>query len=75
MSTPNEPCPTCGAPVLCRLGPDYRFNPPCSRPMMWTARCGGDCLDDNLAWTSFTRERSLELWNNGVRATIAKEQS
>lgn len=66
LASPNEPCQHCGAAVRVHYGPDIRFNPPCSKPMMYRAECGGDCLDPS--WTAFTKERALELWNNGTRA-------
>jgi hypothetical protein len=58
--------------VSVTFGPDYRFNPPCSRPKMWTAQCGGDCFDLKLTWTMFTRERALECWDDGVRAALSQ---
>ncbi len=67
MSESNEPCPDCGHAVSVTRGPDFRFNPPSTRPLMWTACCGGQCLDASKSWTSFTQERALELWNNGIR--------
>lgn len=63
-----EKCPDCGSEVSCTLGPDYRFNPPLSRPQMWTACCGGGCFDLSKSWTAFTRERAIALWNQGIRA-------
>jgi len=69
--TDREPCPSCGHAVSVTYGPDYRFNPPCSSPKMWTAQCGGDCFNRRMQWTAFTRERAIEMWNNGVRAAIA----
>jgi hypothetical protein len=62
-----EKCPDCGAAASCTLGPDYRFNPPCSRPQMWTVCCGGECFDLSMSWTAFTRERAREMWNKGVQ--------
>jgi hypothetical protein len=62
----NESCPNCGADVVVRYGPDIRFDPPCSKPMMWRAECSGNCL--NPSWTSFTRESALRHWNDGVAA-------
>lgn len=66
MSAPNELCPICGHAVSVTLGPDFRFVAPSTRPLMWTACCGGQCLDDSKSWTAFTQERALELWNNGI---------
>lgn len=63
----HESCPDCGHAVSVTYGPDYRFNPPCTRPRMWTACCSGQCLDDSKSWTGFTRERALELWDSGIR--------
>lgn len=65
-SQPDEACPDCGHAVSVTYGSDYRFNPPCTRPRMWTACCGGQCLDDSKSWTAFTQARALELWNNGI---------
>lgn len=58
----SEPCRTCGQPVHVHYGPDIRFDPPCSKPLMYRAECSGDCLTPSF--TSFTRERALELWDN-----------
>jgi hypothetical protein len=60
----NELCFHCGARVAVRYGPDIRFTPPCTRPLMYRAECSADCLDPS--WTSFTRERALEMWNAGT---------
>lgn len=69
---PNESCPSCGSALSLTYGPDYRFDPPCSNPRMWTARCGGECFDLSMTWTSSTRDGALGMWNRGVRAAIAK---
>lgn len=70
--SPHERCPSCGSSASASYGPDYRFNPPCSNPKMWTAQCGGSCFDLSLTWTAFTRERALELWDSGIRAVTAQ---
>lgn len=68
----NETCMNCGAPVTVKYGPDIRFNPPCSRPMMYRAECSGDCLSPS--WTAFTRERALEMWNSGTQRLLAADE-
>lgn len=63
----GEKCPTCGAEVSITRGPDIRFTPPSTQPMMWRAWCGGSCVNPSLEWTRFTRESALNSWNEGVR--------
>ena len=72
----NEPCPNCGNAVHVHYGPDIRFTPPCSKPLMYRAECSGDC--SGPSWTSFTKERALSRWNEGareIRAARATEGS
>lgn len=64
MTDQNEPC-CCGSPVRVHYGPDIRFTPPCSKPLMYRAECSGDCL--RPSFTSFTQEQALKLWNERMR--------
>lgn len=63
----NEKCPECGSEVLVTLGPDIRFDPPCTSPMMWRAWCGGQCVNPKREWIRFTRDDALKSWNDGIR--------
>jgi hypothetical protein len=73
MTAENERCPNCGAAVHVHYGPDIRFNPPCDKPRMYRAECSGSCL--NPSFTSFTRERALELWDaNAIRLQNEKRR-
>lgn len=72
MSDQHEPC-NCGAPVRVHFGPDIRFDPPCSKPMMYRAECSGDCI--NPSFTSFTKERALELWDERMRKNRADDRA
>lgn len=61
-----EACAVCGEPVHVHYGPDIRFNPPCSKPMMYRAECSADdCTGPTF--TRFTREQALESWDTRMR--------
>lgn len=61
-----ESCAICGAPVQVHYGPDIRFNPPCSKPLMYRSECSADDCPAST-FTRFTREQALESWDNRQR--------